>query len=172
MPYAEELPDPSGDGKPVTRGRLWVFCAAQELTLVSPRMHDEFMLRYQLPIIAKFGLSAYGCCEDLTHKIGMLRQIPNLRRIAVAPRANVRRCAEQIGQDYVLSYRPNPAEMVCCGFAPDHVRKVVADALEAADGCHVDITLKDIQTVQGQPQRLREWVRVVRAAVHEHQGYH
>jgi hypothetical protein len=168
MPYARELPDPSADATPVKRDRLWVFVAAQELTLVSPQMHDEFMLRYQLPIIEKFGLAAYGCCEDLTEKIGILRQIPNLRRIAVAPRANVRRCAEQIQQDYVLSWRPNPAEMVCCGFDREHVRAVVRAAMEAAEGCHVDITLKDIHAVQGEPERLREWVRIVRVISDEY----
>ena len=126
MPYAEELADPAPTPRPVTRKQLWGFCAAQEFTLVSPAMHDEFMLQYQLPILEKFGLVAYGCCEDLTEKIDMLRQIPNLRRIAVTPLANVRRCAEQIGTDYVFSWRPNPAEMVCCGFDPDHVRTATA----------------------------------------------
>ena len=65
---------------------------------------EEFLLRYQLPILRRFGLTAYGWCEDLTHKIDMLRQIPNLRRIAVSPFAGVARCAEQIGADYALSF--------------------------------------------------------------------
>jgi len=167
MPYAVELPDPSADPTPVTRRKLWCFCAAQELTLVSPQMHDEFMLQYQLPIVEKFGLVAYGCCEDLTEKIDMLRRIPNLRRIAVAPRANVRRCAEQIGSDYVLSYRPNPAEMVCCGFDPDHVRTTLRRALRECKGCHVDITLKDVQTVERQPERLFEWARIAKEVATE-----
>ncbi len=162
MPYAEELPDPSADMAAVSRKQLWCFMAAQELTLVSPAMHDEFMLRYQLPILAKFGLTAYGCCEDLTEKIDMLRQIPNLRRIAVAPSANVARCAEQIGEDYVLSYRPNPATMVCCGFDPDYVHAKLGEDLAACRGCHVDITLKDVETVQGDIERLRRWVDIAR----------
>lgn len=167
MPYALELPDPSPDASPVTRKQLWCFTAAQELTLVSPDMHDEFMLQYQLPIMKKFGLVSYGCCEDLTKKIDMLRQIPNLRRIAVAPRADVRRCAEQIGVDYVLSYRPNPSEMVCCGFDPEHVRRTLREALDACKGCHVDITLKDVETVEGHPERLREWARIAKEVAEE-----
>lgn len=163
MPYALELPDPSASPTPVTRDKLWVFVAAQEYTLVSPAMHDEFLLQYQLPIMTRFGLAAYGCCEDLTHKIAMLRKVPNLRRIAVTPRADVAKCAEQIGTDYVLSWRPNPAQMICCGFEPDLIRKVVADAMEAAKGCHVDITLKDVETVQGKPANLRRWVKLVRS---------
>ena len=163
MSYAKELADPRANGQSVTRDQLWVFMASQETTEVSPAMFDEFMLGHQRPIIEKFGLVAYGCCEDLACKIACLRKIPNLRRIAVAPRADVRRCAEQIQQDYVLSWRPNPAEMICCGFDPDHIRKVVTDAMDACKGCHVDITLKDVQTVRHRPDRLREWVEIVRA---------
>jgi len=163
MPYAADLPDPSPDPRPVTRDKLWVFVAAQEYTLVSPAMHDEFLLQYQLPIMARFGLVAYGCCEDLTHKIDMLRKVPNLRRIAVTPCADVAKCAEQIGTDYVLSWRPNPAQMICCGFDPDLVRKVIRKGMEAAKGCHVDITLKDVETVQGKPENLRKWLELVRS---------
>ena len=162
MPYANELADPKPNGEPVTRKQLWVFCASQETTEVSPAMFDEFMLQYQIPIIRRFGLSAYGCCEDLTHKIGVLRQIPNLRRIAVTPWADVARCAEQIGTDYILSWRPSPAEQVCTGFDADFVRRSIAQGLDACRGCHVDITLKDIETVHSDPGRLRGWVSTVR----------
>ena len=162
MPYALELPDPKANGQSVKRDRLWGYFAAQEMAQVSPEMHDEFILHYQMPMMEKFGLIAYGCCEDLTHKIDMLRKVPNLRRIAVAPSADVRKCAQQIQQDYVLSWRPNPSEMICCGFNPDHIRKVVRNAMEASKGCHVDITLKDVQTVQYRPENLREWVKIVR----------
>jgi len=162
MPYARELRDPAPNVRGVRRKDLWYYAAAQECTLISPAMHEEFILRHQRPILEAFGLVAYGCCEDLTNKIGILRTIPNLRRIAVAPRADVRRCAEQIGTDYVISWRPNPAETVCCGFDPARIRRLTAEAMDACRGLHVDITLKDIRTVQGRPERLVEWVRVTR----------
>ena len=163
MPYSRELGDPRADGEPVTRDKLWYFAAAQEMAQVSPAMHEEFILNYQLPVLEKFGLVAYGCCEDYTHKIDMLRKVPNLRRIAVTPVADVAKCAEQIGADYVFSWRPNPSQMICCGWDPDLIRRVVRDAMEASKGCHVDITLKDIESVQGHPENLREWVKLVRS---------
>jgi hypothetical protein len=162
MPYAQELADPGAHDRPVNRRELWGYMAAQELTLVSPAMHEEFMFQYQRPILEKFGLVSYGCCEDLTRKIGMLRQLPNLRRIAVTPFADVRTCAEQIGTDYVISWRPNPALMVCCGWDESRIRNVIREGLAACRGLHVDITLKDVQTIEHQPCRLREWVRIVR----------
>jgi hypothetical protein len=162
MPYALELPDPRANGPHTRRAFLWTFVASQETTAVGPRMFEEFMLRYQMLLMAPFGLVAYGCCEDLTQKIDLLRQIPNLRRIAVTPRADLRRCAEQIGQDYVLSWRPNPAEMVCCGFDAEYIRRTMREALAICKDSYVDVTLKDVHTVQNQPQRLAEWVKIVR----------
>jgi hypothetical protein len=167
MTYSRELPDPAPNSYGAKRSQLWGYAAAQEFTLVSPAMHEEFLLSYQRPILEKFGLVAYGCCEDLTRKIDMLRVLPNLRRIAVAPRADVARCAEQIGGDYVMSYRPNPAEMVCCGFDANRVRRIISRDLTACRGQCLDITLKDVNTVEHQPQRLAEWVRIVREVIAE-----
>ena len=165
MPYAEELPDPAPDPDPVPRSKLWTFVASQETTAVGPVQFDEFMLQYQIPIMAPFGLAAYGCCEDLTPKIDVLRQIPNLRRIAVSPMADVAKCAAQIGQDYVLSYRPSPTEMVGYGFDPEKVRTLLNRDLDACGDCHVDITLKDVETVQHDPDRVRRWVDVTREVI-------
>lgn len=167
MPYAEELEDPAPNVRGVRRNQLWAFMAAQEFTGVSPAMHNEFLLQYQLPILKKFGLAAYGCCEDLTHKIDILRQIPNLRRIAVSPFANVARCTEQIGRDYVLSYRPSPTDMVGYGFDPERIRRILKRDLQACRQCHVDITLKDVETVQGDPDRVRQWVALTRTVIDE-----
>jgi len=34
--------------------------------------------------------------------------------------------------------------------------------MEASKGCRVDLTLKDVQTVGGKPELLRDWVKIVR----------
>lgn len=162
MPYEETLEQPEANGKSVKRSALFAWFDAQEYAQVSPDMHWEFMLQYQLPIMEKFGLTHYGCCEDLTHKIDILRRVPNLRRIAVVPWADVAACAEQIRDDYVISWQPNPSEMGCCGFDPEKVRSIARDALDKMQGCHVDIVFKDVQTVEGHPERLREWSRIMR----------
>ncbi len=167
MSYSRELADPSCDSEPVSRKKLWNHTSAQEYTGVGPRMHDEFLLQYQLPIMEKFGLVAYGCCEDLSHKIDMLRQIPNLRRIAVSPMADVATCAEQIGTDYAMSYRPSPADMVAYGFDENRIRAIVARDLEICRGQHLDITLKDVQTVEADTGRVRKWVALMRRIIDE-----
>lgn len=165
MPYAEELADPAPNqfGKP--RRELWYFCASQETTLLGPAQFNEFMLQYQIPIMEPFGLVAYGCCEDLSEKIQYLRQIPNLRRIAVSPMANVARCAEQIERDYILSYRPSPSDMVGFGFDETRIRRILREDFAVLRDSIFDITLKDVETVQSDPERIRKWVRVVREEV-------
>jgi hypothetical protein len=168
VPYSRELEWPRPNARGRRRKDLWCFSAAQEFALISPEMHDEFLLQYQMPILRPFGLVAYGCCEDLTHKIGMLRQVPNLRLIAVTPRADVRRCAEAIGTDYVISWRPNPADMICCGFDESKIRRIIREGLEACKGLHVCIHLKDIETVEGDLSRLARWVEIVRSVSDEH----
>jgi len=160
MPYCKGMPDPTMK-KGFKMKDLWYFTHAQEFTLMSPAMHEEFVLQYQIPIIEKFGLSSYGCCEDLSRKIDMLRQIKNLRKISVTPSADVAKCAEQIGTDYVLSWKPNPT-YICNDFDEDKTRKYIRKGLKEAEGCIVDIMLKDVSTLQGDMSRLKKWTDIVR----------
>ena len=163
----ETLEPPQPNAGPRQRKELWGYAAAQEFTLISPAMHEEFMLRYQMPILSQFALTSYGCCENLTRKIDMLRAVPNLRLIAVAPTADVASCAEQIRDDYVLSWRPNPANMICTAWDERRIRRILREGLAATRDCHLVIHLKDIETVQGDPTRLRRWVEIVRSEVEE-----
>ena len=164
MPYCAELPDPKPNSRPVRRRDLWCLMAAQEMTLISPEMHDEFMLQYQIPIMEPWGLVHYGCCEDLSEKIDILRQVKNLRSIAITPWAHVRRAAEQIGGDYVASWRPSPTDTVCVEFHPGRIRAILRDGIRSLRecGCPFEINLKDVKTVQHEPERLREFVRIAR----------
>lgn len=162
MTYADTLEAPRPNSGPRLRKDIWGFCAAQEYTLVSPEFHDEFLFRYQLPIYEPFGLVHYGCCEDLGRKIGMLRRLKNLRSIAVTPAADVRLCAEQIGTDYVIAWRPNPTDMVCYGYNEPLIERIIVGGLAACRGGYPHIHLKDIETVEGDVTRLTRWVKLMR----------
>lgn len=163
MPYAGELEALRPNSGPRKRKDLWGFCAAQEYTLISPRFHDEFLFQYQMPIYAHFGLVHYGCCEDLGNKIDMLRQLKNLRSIAVTPVADVKRCAERIGADYAISWRPNPTDMISYGYNETLIRRIIGEGLAACRGGFPHIHLKDVETVEGDVSRFGRWVRLVRA---------
>jgi hypothetical protein len=83
----------------------------------------------------------------------------------VAPLADVHACAEQIGTDYVASWRPNPTDMVCAGWDEARIRRIVREAGNAFRGGYMHVHLKDVETVQGDPSRFPRWVRIVREAL-------
>ena len=165
--YAASLPNPDCTVKGVSRKQLWCHMPAQEFALIGPDQHEEFMFNYQMPIMEKFGLVAYGCCEDLSRKIPMIRRMPNIRRVAVTPWADIARCAEGLGTDYVLSYRPNPAEMGAVGFDEKKIKSILHRdmSIMKANNCRFDITLKDMQTIENDPTRLKRWVELTREVV-------
>lgn len=160
-PDADELPPAEPNSHGATLKDVWFFTHAQEFEAVSPGQHDEFLLQYQMPIMKKFGLVNYGCCETLDNKVDMLRQIPNLRRVLMGPLADLKAGCEQIGRDYIVSWRPNPA-MVSAGFDPDAVRKTIRRGFDDAADCHIEIMLKEMMTIQGDLSRLFQWTQIAR----------
>ncbi len=162
MAYDRDVEEPRPNSGPRRREALWYFCAAQEFIGVSPAMHDDFLLQYQLPIVSRYKKVHYGCCEDLTLKIDMLRQIPNLAVISVTPSADVHRCGEQIGRDYLISWRPDPARTVCFGYDEDRIAKDTREAREAFRGGRFCVHLKDVETVEDEPERMPRWVALMR----------
>ena len=94
---------------PISTGRVrtkdcWGFCESQETSTISPRMFAEFILPYQLPILERFGLNCYGCCEPLDNRWKFVETIPNLRRVSISPWANLSQMAERLGRA-ITSFR-------------------------------------------------------------------
>lgn len=162
-PYSSYTPDPY-PVRSAKRKELWCYAQAQEFTIISPQMHEEFALRYQKPLMEKYAASAYGCCENLTHKIDMLRTVKNLKMISVAPAADLEKCAAQIRGDYVISWRPNPTDQVCTSFDRERIKRTISEGCAILDrhGCQYEINLKDVVSLCGERERIREWVSIVR----------
>jgi len=160
-PDVDGLPEPKPNSHGASLKDLWFFTHAQEFEAVSPAQHEEFLLQYQMPIMSRFGLVNYGCCETLDNKVDMLRKIPNLRRILMGPRADLARGCEKIGRDYVVSWRPNPA-MVSAGFDAAAIRSFIRQGFSAAAaaGCNIEIMLKEMMTVQNDLTRLFRWTEI------------
>ncbi|MGQ9607868.1 MAG: hypothetical protein ACUVWN_01070 [bacterium] len=163
--YSYELPAPGFDGKHVRLCDLWGFGVAQELAWVSPGQHEEFLLNYQLPILERCGLNAYGCCESYENKFDMLkRRIPRLRRVSVSPWCDIEKAANELQDKYIFSWKPNPA-MVSVNFNPGHIRKYIRRTLDIAKGCVLEIILKDTFTIEKEPERLEIWTKITREEI-------
>jgi hypothetical protein len=164
--YSRELPASDFDGK-VRACDMWGFAESQELTAVGPAMFEEFALRYQMPLLSRFGLNCYGCCEPLDAKYEAIKKVPNLRRVSVSPFADLQRAAEALQSDYIFSWKPHPADLAARSFDEDCVRSMVGHALEAARGCVLEMILKDTHTCNSEPERFDLWNRVVREVIEE-----
>jgi hypothetical protein len=158
LSFTDELPQKDYDKIHTRAIDMWVGGTAQIFSAVSPEMHEEFALQYEIPYMSKFGLVYYGCCEPLHKKIDILRKIPHLRKISMSPWVDLKEGAEKIGKDFVFSWKPNPAIFADDNWDIDIIRKSFVNDLNKIKGCHVEIIMKDISTARSQPQHLREWV--------------
>ncbi len=165
--FTDELPADDFDGRHVRLHDLWGTSDAQEFASVSPEMHYEFGLKYQIKVLEKFGLNSYGCCEPLDRKLDYVKQIPRIRRISISPWANVRRSAEALQDKYILSWRPNPNCVAGLSFRPEHIRAELKEGIEIAReyNCVLEIILKDTHTVNNEPHRLKTWVKTAKELV-------
>jgi hypothetical protein len=158
--YTKQLPGDDLDPQYIRPHNMWGCSNAQIFSEVSPQMHWEFAVEHDLRWLQRWGMTYYGCCEPLDRKIELLRRIPNLRKISTSPWCNTQRIVEQIGADYVISRKPSPAILAESDWQPDRARKDLVEFLEQADGCHVELIMKDISTVRYQPQRLWQWAEI------------
>ena len=149
----------------------WLRAAAQSFGVVSPEMFKEFELDYVYSVAKRFAYTYYGCCEPLDDKIELLKTIPNLRKLGCSPWANLERCAEQIGGDYVLARKPNPSH-VALKTDPDVIRAETERSVKAAlkYGCPTELVLKDISTVSHRPENLIVWAETVSDVLDKYYG--
>lgn len=154
----EEVEDP----KQVKLSEMWGFADAQEFTSVSAEMFGEFALPYQAAGLSRFGYACYGCCEPLDKKYDMIfGALPNFRRLSISPWSDIHLAAERIGKTAVYSRKPNPAQ-ICFGFEDRVIEKGLRELKDATKGkCYTEIILKDIRTVNGDPQVLGRYARLV-----------
>lgn len=157
---ADDLPAPGFDPRCVRTLDQWGCATPQIFSDVSPKMHAEFALQYEIRWLSQFGLNYYGCCDALHTKLSLLKQIPRLRKVSVSPWANPAKMAAGIGRDYVLSYKPNPAIFAAETFDLSAARRALEGALEQMRGCNVEIIMKDVSTVRGEPQRVWQWAQM------------
>jgi hypothetical protein len=141
--------------------KFWGIGAAQIFTGVSPAMHEEFALRHEARWYERFGYNFYGCCEPLHHKVDIIKKnIPRLRKISMSPWVDWDKAVENVRDELVFVWKPNPTVFSTPVWNPVAVRRDMEEKLEKAKNCIVEIHLKDLSTVNYQPQRLWEWAQI------------
>jgi hypothetical protein len=167
-----ELPAADFEGH-VRPKDVWGRCAAQIFGAVSPDMHDEFDLAYNAELFKDCGLLYYGCCEPMDRKIDILRtRFKNLRKVSITPWADPERAARNIGGDYVMAAKPNPAFVALRQFTPEPVEQEITRYCEACQehGTTLEFVLKDISTIANNPENLTRWAATVQRVIGRYYG--
>jgi hypothetical protein len=159
--YTREMPGEPYEAEWVKPRNMWGCSNAQIFSDVSPEMHWEFAIEHDLKWLERWHMTYYGCCEPLAGKGHLLKKIPNLRKVSCSPWNNTEKAIAELGQDYVISRKPSPAIFATDKFDPVQARNEINDFLVLTEGkCHVEFIMKDISTVNYEPQRLWEWEKI------------
>ncbi|TKJ42003.1 hypothetical protein CEE35_09755 [Candidatus Aerophobetes bacterium Ae_b3b] len=160
--YTRELPQKDFDGKTIRTRDMWGFCESQETTTFSPEMFAEFIFPYQLPILERFGLNCYGCCEPLDKRWYVVKNAPRLRRVSVSPWANLADLADKLGEQYIYSMKPHPGDLAVPSLNEERIRTGLRKALQITRNCRVEIIMKDNHTIANNPQNVIRWCQIAR----------
>ena len=168
--YTDELLPDCRLGKGSTSNNSWAFGLAQLFTSVSPKVTEEFELPYITHMAEYFGMIYYGCCDRLDDRLDIVKRIPHLKKVSCSPWSDRKRFAEQIGHKLIMSNKPTPAFIATDSVDWDNVRADLQSTVSLAKENHVnlEIILKDISTVQFEPQRITKWADIAMEIV---QGY-
>lgn len=164
--YTDEIPLPDCDPERVLPDDMWASAESQELAQVGPMQHEEFALTYERRLLEPFALSGYGCCEPLSDRLGLVFSIPGIRRISISPWADVRAAAEEIGPDYIVSWKPKPMHLVG-DFDEKQIGDYLREAIDVAraNECAFEMILKDTNTCEHRPERFDRWSEIARREV-------
>ena len=140
----------------------WGFGLAQLFTSVSPGLMNEFEFEYMKPLFERCGAIYYGCCDRLDDRMEYVDQLPNVRKVSCSPWSDRERFAEKLPQRMIMSNKPTPAMLAGTQLNEDALRADLRRTIEAAKayGRNLEIILKDISTVRGNPAQLHRWAQI------------
>jgi len=163
--YTRALPQPDWvPGSPVRLRDIWCLLESQETVGVGPDMYEEFIFPYENAIAQMVGRVYYGCCEPVNTRWHVLERMANLKRVSVSPWCDQEFMARVLGKRYGYSRKPNPAQVSTAVFDADLIRRDLRETMVLAKehGCSLEIAMKDVHTLGGEPDRLTRWVKIAR----------
>ncbi|MBQ2667407.1 MAG: hypothetical protein IJF56_02125 [Clostridia bacterium] len=159
--FTTELPEE----KVTKTTQIWGFMDSQETAGISPAMFEEFIFPYYKKVFDRYGLFSYGCCEAVDPIWeNCLSKAENLRKVSISPWCNEEFMGERLrGRKTVYHRKPSP-NFLGVGNQMDeealrqHIRKTV----QAARGCTLEITQRDVYQVSGSIEKVRRYVEILR----------
>ncbi|MBC8872940.1 MAG: hypothetical protein H8E44_26190 [Planctomycetes bacterium] len=162
--FTDELPQDDFDGR-VRCVDMWGFTESQETVSVSPDMYEEFIFPYEKPIMDRFGLTCYGCCEPVHGRWHIVEGHHNLRRVSCSPWADVQKMAGYLEDKYILSIKPAPAAISTPTIDEDSIRQGLRKVLDLTKDCIVELIMKDNHTLGDRPENAVRWCQIAKEEV-------
>lgn len=147
---------------------IWGYMNSQETVGVSPDMFNEFIFPCYEKVGSLFGRLSYGCCEPV-HAFWdkSLSKLKNLNKISISPWCDEYFMGERLaGSRVIYARKPDPNFTgVGVYLDEDAFRAHIDKTLEAARGCKLEITFRDVYNISGQLDKPRRAVEIVREEI-------
>lgn len=168
--FNHELPDtPTVDGRYLTRRDVWGYMDSQETLSISPKMFEEIIFPCYEKIGSQFGLLSYGCCEPVDRFWdNCISKFKNLRKVSISPWCNEEFMGERLrGSSIIYHRKPAATFLGVSGRDLDEeaFRKYIRRSLTAARGCKMEITQRDIYTIDNNVQKARRYIQIIREEI-------
>lgn len=168
--FNHELPDtPTVDGRYLTRRDVWGYMDSQETLSISPKMFEEIVFPCYEKIGSQFGLLSYGCCEPVDRVWdNCISKFKNLRKVSISPWCNEEFMGERLrGSSIIYHRKPAATFLGVSGRDLDEeaFRKYIRRSLTAARGCKMEITQRDIYTIDNNVQKARRYIQIIREEI-------
>jgi len=164
--YTNELP--KSDSAIAKTTDCWGYMDSQETVGISPSMFHEFFFPYYQKIAKCFGLLSYGCCEPVdVFWDSSVSKFDNLRKVSISAWCNEEFMGERLRDTNAIFHRkPSPnfigtVKKLDENAFREHIRKT----LTAARGCKLEITFRDVYNLEGDLNKPRRAVEIVREEI-------
>jgi len=164
--FTDELPGESVlKQRPLVSRDVWGYMDSQETVGVSPDMFGEFYYPYYLEVSKQFGLLSYGCCEPVDPLWDrFISNFENLRKVSISPWCNEEFMGERLDGKKIMYHRkPSPNFLgVGAVLDEDGLRAHIRKSLKAAKGCKMEITQRDVYTINHDIGKAKRFIEIIR----------
>lgn len=156
------------NGRQLGLSDVWGFMDSQETVCISPQMFEELVFPCYEKIGSKFGLLSYGCCEPVNRVWdNCVSKFKNLRKVSISPWADEEFMGDRLRDTKVIYHRKPEATLLGVGKQLDEeaVRKCIQKTLKAAQGCKLEITQRDVYTLNKDNEKGRRYIQIIREEI-------
>lgn len=158
-------------GCPMSTKDMWGFMDSQETVSISPDMYGEFFFPYYNEVAKNFGLLSYGCCEPI-HPIWekYISKLPGLRKVSISPWCDENFMGEALKGSNVIYHRKPSPNYIGVGKELDEeaFSQHIIKTLKCAKGCKLEFSFRDVYTLEGQRQKPRRAIEMVRDLIEKY----